>query len=128
MHELLAPSMPIGLLIFADDVVLLASDVGGRRSITLSFLYLSVLGFPFKWAKQRGGLRVEWIGLYTDYSTYRLGHSPQRAEWMKCWVLDLAKSGLTTSKNFEQGCLGFSALVLVWERPFLGPLYSGHLQ
>ena len=45
---------------------------------------------------------------------------------MKCWVLDLAKSGITTSKNFEQGLgrLGFSALALVWERPFLGPLYS----
>ena len=28
---------------------------------------ISCLGFPFKWAKQRGGLRVEWIGLFTPH-------------------------------------------------------------
>ena len=42
------------------------------------------------------------------------------------WSLEMASSGVTTSKNFEQGLgrLGFAALALVWERPFLGPLYS----
>ena len=126
VHELLGPSMPIELLIFADDVESLATDAGGRRGITLSYLFLSALGFPFKWAKKRGGMRVEWIGLYTDYPTYRLGLSPKRASWMHGWVLDLAKKGTTTAKDFEQGLgrLGFSALALVWERPFLGPLYS----
>ena len=126
IHELLGPEMPIELLIFADDVESLGANAGGRRGITLSFLFLSVLGFPFKWAKQRGGLRVEWIGLFTDYPTYRLGLSPKRAMWMREWVQDLAKSGTTTAKHFEQGLgrLGFSALALVWERPFLGPLYS----
>ena len=45
---------------------------------------------------------------------------------MRNWVLEMASSGVTTSKNFEQGLgrLGFAALALVWERPFLGPLYS----
>ena len=69
---------------------------------------------------------MEWIGLFTDYPTYRLGLSPKRAAWMREWVQDLATSGVTSSKHFEQGLgrLGFSALALVWERPFLGPLYS----
>eukprot|EP00435_Cladocopium_sp_Y103_P068936 s20_g32.t1 len=126
VHELLGPSMPIELLIFADDVESIASDAGGRRGITLSFLFMSVLGFPFKWSKQRGGLRVEWIGLFTDYPSYRLGLSPKRAAWMRNWVHALATKGVTTSKEFEQGLgrLGFSALALVWERPFLGPLYA----
>eukprot|EP00435_Cladocopium_sp_Y103_P043344 s193_g12.t1 len=62
VHELLGPKMPVELLIFADDLEALAADTGGRRGITLSFLFLSVLGFPFKWAKQRGGLRVEQDG------------------------------------------------------------------
>ena len=126
VHELLGPQMPIELLIFADDVEAIAASPGGRRGITLAFLFLSCLGFPFKWAKQRGGLRVEWIRLFTDYTTYKLGLSPRRAEWMYNWVLKLAKEGTTTSKFFEQGLgrLGFAALALHWEKPFLGPLYS----
>jgi hypothetical protein len=126
MHEMLGPQMPVELLIFADDLEAIASSAGGRRGITLSFLFLSCLGFPFKWSKQRGGLRVEWIGLFTDYTTYKIGLSPKRAEWMREWVMKLASEGRTTPKAFEQGLgrLGFSALALLWEKPFLGPLYS----
>eukprot|EP00435_Cladocopium_sp_Y103_P075239 s332_g55.t1 len=126
VHELFGPTMPIELLIFADDVESIAADAGGRRGITLSFLFLSTLGFPFKWSKQRGGLRVEWIGLFTDYPTYRLGLSPKRASWMRDWVHSLAMKGTTSSKEFEPGLgrLGFSSLALVWERHFLWPLYS----
>eukprot|EP00435_Cladocopium_sp_Y103_P066703 s951_g29.t1 len=126
VHELLGPEMPIEALIFADDLEALAADAGGRRGVTLCFLFLSTLGYPFKWSKQRGGLRVEWIGLYADYPTYRLGLSPSRATWMRNWVLEMATKGSCTSKTFEQGLgrLGFAALALVWERPFLGPLYS----
>ncbi|CAL1173513.1 unnamed protein product [Cladocopium goreaui] len=126
VHELLGPQMPVELLLFADDLEALGASAGGRRGITLAFLYMSVLGFPFKWTKQRGGLRVEWIGLFSDYSVYKLGLSPSRARWMHDWVKELADTGTTTAKNFEQGLgrLGFAAMALTWERPFLGPLYS----
>ena len=126
VHELLGPQMPVELLLFADDLEALGASAGGRRGITLAFLYMSALGFPFKWAKQRGGLRVEWIGLFSDYSVYKLGLSPSRARWMHDWVKELADTGTTTAKNFEQGLgrLGFAAMALTWERPFLGPLYS----
>ena len=125
-HELLGPDMPVELLLFADDLESLGASPGGRRGITLSFLYLSTLGFPFKWSKQRGGLRVEWIGLFSDYAEYKLGLSPKRAQWMHDWVLGLATSGVTTAKNFEQGLgrMGFASMALNWERPFLGPLYN----
>ena len=126
VDELLGRERPIEVLIFADDVEALAAHAAGRQGITLCFLYMSILGFPFKWVKQRGGVRVEWIGLYTDYPTYRIGLSPSRATWMRNWVLDLVTRGNATSKNFEQGLgrLGFASLALVWERPFLGPLHS----
>eukprot|EP00435_Cladocopium_sp_Y103_P022415 s1608_g5.t1 len=126
VHELLGPSMPVELLLFADDLEALGASAGGRRGITLAFLFLSILGFPFKWSKQRGGLRVEWIGLFTDYTVYKLGLSPKRAQWMRNWVMDLAATGTTTARNFDQGLgrLGFAAMALTWERPFLGPLYS----
>ena len=125
-HEMLGPSMPVELLIFADDLEALAADAGGRRGIVLAFLFLSALGFPFKWSKQRGGVRVEWIGLYSDYPTFRLGLSPKRVQWMTEWVSSLATRGVTTAKEFEQGLgrLGFASMALIWEKPFLGPLYS----
>ena len=69
---------------------------------------------------------MEWIGLYTDYATYKLGLSPKRAQWMHDWVLGLAMTGVTTARNFEHGLgrLVFASLALTWERPFLGPLYN----
>jgi hypothetical protein len=84
------------------------------------------MGFPFKWSKQRGGLKVEWIGLFTDYTTMRLGLSEGRAAWMENWTRKMAQAGRTTAKEMEQGLgrLGFAANALTWERPFLGPLYA----
>ena len=45
---------------------------------------------------------------------------------MADWVGGLAEKGVVTAKQFEQGLgrLGFAAMALVWERPFLGPLYA----
>ena len=123
VHEILGPEMPVEM---PDDLETLGSGIFGRRGTVLSFLYLSTLGFPFKWAKQRGGLKVEWIGLYSDYTTMRLGLSPKRATWMEMWMRKLAEAGKTTAKEMEQGLgrLGFAANALTWERPFLGPLYA----
>ena len=125
-HELLGPDMPVELLIFADDLEALGPDLRGRRGIVMAYLILSALGFPFKWSKQRGGLKVEWIGLFADYTSMKLGLSPKRAAWMAGWALGVAKSGKISSKEMEQGLgrLGFAANALTWERPFLGPLYS----
>eukprot|EP00434_Breviolum_minutum_P043184 symbB.v1.2.038481.t1/scaffold6004.1/size21842/3 len=55
-HELLGPGMPVELLIFADDLEALGADLMGRRGVVMAYIILSALGFPFKWAKQRGGL------------------------------------------------------------------------
>ena len=126
VHELLGPTMPIELLIFADDLEALGANFMGRRGIAMAFILLAAFGFPFKWAKQRGGLKVEWIGLYADYTAMKLGLSPKRAAWMSNWARSVSLKGFITAKEMEQGLgrLGFSANALTWERPFLGPLYS----
>ena len=67
IHELLGPDLPVELLIFADDLEALGADLRGRRGVACAYIFLSAFGFPFKWAKQRGGLKVEWIGLFADY-------------------------------------------------------------
>ena len=35
----------------------------------MSCCSMSLLGFPFKWANTRGGFRVEWLGMETEYNS-----------------------------------------------------------
>ena len=125
-HELLGRKHAGEHLLYADDLEALGSGRDGRRGLVLTFLFLSAVGFPFKWAKQRGGLKVEWIGLCTDYMNMTLGLSESRSAWVQSWTTGVASKGRITAKEMEQGLgrLGFTAGALLWERPFLGPLYS----
>ena len=126
VHELLGRKHSGELLLYADDLEALGAGVDGRRGLVMTYLYLATLGFPFKWAKQRGGLKVEWIGLCTDYVNMTLGLSPSRSSWVQTWTLGVSERGRITAKEMEQGLgrLGFTASALLWERPFLGPLYT----
>ena len=54
MYEMFGPEMQ--LLVFTDNLETELNQVDGGAS--LAFLYLSTLGFPFKWVKQRGGVHV----------------------------------------------------------------------
>ena len=76
--------------------------------------------------KDQGGIRVEWLGMETEYSSYRLGLTERRATWLVTWLRDKVRAGKVTSKEMAQGLgrLGFAAISLDWERPFLGPLYA----
>ena len=99
------------MLLYADDLELLAERTDSHCP---QLLLSDALGYPFKWSKTRGGYQVEWLGMETEYSSYRLGLTKKRARW------------LVTSKEMAQGLgrLGFVAISLDWERPFLGPLYA----
>ena len=41
----------LDLLLYADDLESLGVGSSGRRRIPLSYCFMSLLGFPFKWAK-----------------------------------------------------------------------------
>ena len=122
IHELLGPGLPVELLIFADDLEALGADINGRRGIVCSCVLLSCLGFPFKWSKQRGGMKVEWIGLFADYTPMKLGLSPKRSSWLSEWVLKVARTGRITSQEMEQGLgrLGFCGECFDLGKAFLG--------
>ena len=98
----------------------------GRRGIPLT---------TFSWrpsATPSSGLRpverfgVEWLGMETEYPTYKLGLSLKRATWLVHWLRLLARTGRTEARAFAQGLgrLGFASIALDWERPFLGPLHA----
>ena len=61
------------MLLYADDLESMKRGAKGRQEIPLSYLFLAALGFPFKWAKTRGGYRVEWLGMELPEARYVVG-------------------------------------------------------
>ena len=98
----------LNLLLYADDLESLGVGPSGRKGIPLSYCYMSLLAFPFKSAKTRGGFRVEWLGMEMEYNTKR------RADWLVSWLRATVKSGSVTARDMAQGLgrLGFAAIAL----------------
>ena len=126
VHYLLGETLPLDLLVYADDVECLGIGKAGRRAVVLAFIVMEIFATPFKWEKTRGGLQTDWIGLHTDYRQYKLGLSITRAQWLSSWCREIAKQQRVSPRTFASGLgrLCFSANALIWERPFLGPLFA----
>ena len=62
----------------------------------------------------------------TECSSASLGLTEKRARWLVTWLREKSRAGNVTAKEMAQGLgrLGFAAICLDWERPFLGPLYA----
>eukprot|EP00439_Symbiodinium_sp_Y106_P081182 s905_g20.t1 len=69
-HHLLGPGYPIDLLLYADDLEALRIGSEGRKGIPLLDILLSGPRL-----EDSGWLSaVEWLGMETEYSSYRLGN------------------------------------------------------
>ena len=68
-HHVLSPEFMLDLLLYVDDLESLDLGASGRKGMPLSYCYMSLLGFFFKWAKTRGCFRVEWLGMETEYNS-----------------------------------------------------------
>ena len=62
----------------------------------------------------------------TEYNSYRLGLTNKRAVWLVNWLWEVVTTGSVMARDMSHklGRLGFAAIALDWERPFLGPLYA----
>ena len=127
-HHLLG-RCPRDLLLYADDLESVATTKRGRIAIVLSYCYLTAFGYPFKWSKTTKRYRVEWLGMETEYSSYRLGLTEKRATWLVTWLRDKVRAGKVTAKEMAQGLgrLGFAAISLAFPRAALRLVicYSG---
>ena len=126
LHGLLGARWPLELLTYADAVEATAGNAQEREGITLVIFILLTLGVPMKLSKFRGGFQVEWVGLAIDNRLYSLGLSLSRATWVINWISEVVNSKSVETSNFAGGLgrLNFAAAALLYERPWLGPLYS----
>ena len=114
-------------LVFADDCQWLATGPD-KHLVLLEALFLWVLvGTPFSWKKSAGGLEVDWIGFWSDYTRFAIGISGRRAAWLIRWLGDTlsAKKILVRGLVEALGRLGFAAGPLEWLRPFFAPSTPG---
>ena len=112
--------------IYADDL---------RFTTHGSFLYLNLLlfllcwevaGAPFSWKKTRGGLEQEWIGFWVSCSTFQIGASEARTQWVIKWLDEVIAAPGILIRGLQEGLgrIGFLAGVLEWTKPFLAPCYA----
>ena len=125
VYGLLGPLNPLDMLLYADDLELLGANQKERLSMVFALYYLALLGVPMKLEKFHGGFRVEWIGLFVDYTTYSVGLSEKRAGWLITWIHDALAAGKVGTRDFASavGRLGFAVTALFYEKAFLGILY-----
>lgn len=125
-HYVVGPHFFVEMLLYADDLEVVAPSKAGRIGAVLVFLVMAAVGAPFKWKKQRGGWVTEWVGITTDYKKLSMGLSEKRASWLCDWMKSVEKRKEVTDLEFAAGLgrLSFASLALPWERPLLGPLFS----
>ena len=126
VHLTLGPEYTLEMLLYADDLEVMALGRQGRIGAVLAFSLMASWGAPFKWKKQRGGFITEWVGLTTDYVSFSMGLSEKRANWVIQWIDDVVGRKEVAPREFAAalGRLSFASLALPWERPFLGPLFA----
>ena len=115
------------MMIFADDLHLCS---GGRErwlNLWMALALMEMQGTPFAGKKWRGGLQLDWVGYWMDYSRFLLGISERRCQWILDTITGLEQSlWLVDVRRFHElhGRLGFMSQVLPWIRPLLAPGYA----
>ena len=113
-------------LIFADDLRWSAAGVAAVDNLVLAVFFAEIVGTPFAWSKFRGGVALEWVGLWCDYARFATGVSEKRGQWLlktlRAW---LAGGYFRPRRINEQICrFTFAFQRIEHLRPFLGPFYA----
>lgn len=125
-HGIVGAEWTLEVLVYADDLEWTAANRSERIGVVLMVFLLLVMGTPMKWSKFRGGFVVNWIGLQIDNRNFAVGLSEQRTAWTINWLNTTRSKGLVNSREMAGGVgrLNFAASALVYEKPWLGPLYG----
>lgn len=124
-HYFLGPEMASWIMLFADDGKILIPLKNFRRTIPALLSMFVIFGFDVKWKKLRGGLQFQWIGYWNDLEKHSVGISERRRAWVKEWI-EAVVQGKPTEADFDSGLgrLSFVCGAIIYDRPFLAPLYA----
>ena len=116
----------VWMTIFADDIKVAAGGPQKYWNILKVYSMWLAMGAPFAWSKFRGGLEIDFVGYWLDYSRFEMGLSESRTVWLVNWLseLDGSRPALVRKAIEGLGRLAFAARVLYWIKPFLAPLYA----
>ena len=111
-------------LVFVDDLQIAAGGSNRWLTIWRFLVCLIMAGVPFAYHKFRGGLQLDFVGYWLDYTRFSLGIAERRVRWILDFVASLERDGsLVEVRRYQEfhGRLGF---MLPWIRPFLAPGYA----
>ena len=114
-------------LLFADDLKLVAAGEHKYLVIWSAVVAWLMMGTPFKWCKFRGGLELDYVGFYFDYTRFEAGLSEKRTTWLVQWIEGLERDkGMVLHRRFVEflGRLVYASQLLYWAKPFLAPLHA----
>ena len=116
----------LDVLIYVDDLLLVAGQREDLVSIAVLLLAFAALRVPFGWKKFRGGSETQWIGYTIDLMSYTVGISKKRADWLANWMEVRVREKTVDLADFAAvlGRLGFTLGPLEYVRPFVAPLYA----
>ena len=118
---------PCFQLLFADDLKWVVGGPTKYLDLWTMIVGWLLVGTPFSWKKFRGGVALDFVGFWTDYSRFRVGLSEKRADWV-IKTIDLLEQAnfVMSGRSFSEllGRLGFASQAVPWIRPLLGVLYS----
>ena len=126
-YYLLGEAVPQFSVVVCDDFRFEVCSTNPAPSLLLLLWMILVLGAPVSWPKVRGGVEYPYVGLYLVLKReFCLGLSESRATWIVDWIQrTLIKSSVSIAEFTEAlGRLSFSVQALVWDKPFLAPLYA----
>jgi hypothetical protein len=118
---------------YVDDYLGTATEGRGRRagrrcsySPFARWLTLwAALSLPVKWAKACGGRETTWIGFHYVWGSGTMGMTESRAKWIENWAEEV-RTKTAVLVSWMRSCLGrlaFSATVIPFILPMLGPFY-----
>ena len=112
--------------LYADDLRWTSHGPNKYLVLIRALLLWVMAGAPMSWAKLHGGLSLDWVGFWLDYSRFKIGVSESRCAWVISWAQRILTDGVVLVRQMEEGLgrLGFTAMALPHIKPFLAPLYA----